>query len=602
MSRNQEKESKQRSKSSVLESGFGELVIESINRYFRALRESCFSQEEAIFKIQIFKEKVAGAISDFEISINADSTQGQSNQVKTLLGYQEEEREGEEREVRRRVSQISKKQEINPDFLLQVLQEANKRLKNSVNAPEVNNQNARKIQNNVSNSIQEQLSELLKLTKSTHEIINTQQEQLKRQNETIESSIKAQLISQIKPKKASKSITVDLPTTNSISKPNFKSISPNQKVEGEPLTNLSVSITPLKNDSQPRIIGGSKTLLAMKNPKSYLIATSRRGMKVIENQSIIFMKKLPPANNEVLDAIYVKSQDCYFLIIGSLLYRKDINDVMPFVVNDSLAIGSQLGNSLRYSEEHDRLFVVKGGDSIALIIPRTGNLDFELGGNIKKGVTEFRLFGGVDNRVVPVTKENLIQLQSFDVSQRLGSDLSMQRLKCSDFSGLGHDDPYTMVLTPPATESCKRYLLIQLGVRAKKLVVLTRLLIYEIKDTSNLRFLSGYQLDGTTSFVNRLWLQRGIAFWGMSKGRLIFHLHCARDASQDDSSNEIEDFMALVGFNPENQNWVVRKDIRYPVSGFGAVNHLIKNEDSFYFTENGGKIARMRMEGLDRMR
>ena len=323
------------------------MVIENINRYFRVVTESCFDQKEASSKIKTFRERVDDVISHFENFFCPETGQVDREMHQNEEGFDFEEYNQE----RTKNSKFSKNQEIDSQFFVQVMKDANNNLKNLIESSEFNSQKLLTNDLRSSNSIQAQLCSLLKLTESTKKIVKQQKEQLERQNEIIESSIKAQLISQPKPKSLSKSITVDLllPTNNSLrqdfhSKSKFPSKKTNKK---DTIKNLSVNITPVKNESEPGIVGGAMTLLAMKDPKSYLIASFKMGMKLIEKKTTIFMKKLPSSINQVWDAIYTKNQNCYFLIIGSSLYRKDIDAKKPYLFNNKISISYQLGNSLR---------------------------------------------------------------------------------------------------------------------------------------------------------------------------------------------------------------------------------------------------------------
>ena len=237
---------------------------------------------------------------------------------------------------------------------------------------------------------------------------------------------------------------------------------------------------------------------------------------------------------------------------------------------------------------------------MTLINPISGAVDFELEGGTNDQVADFRIFGGMDNRVVSVTESKLIHLHIFNVKQRGGCLLKAEKIKFVQ-NNSDSDDAYTIALTPSDNStSSKRHLLIQLGARSGEFL-LTRILIYEIKETSYLNFVSSYRASDYFSQIQGLHLQLGIAYWGVAKGKLIFHLHCSKDCSRGTKSiKRREDSLILVGFDIKKRNWSVRKDLRYPYTLFGAVYRVVKRGDSVYFAGKGGKVARMMIRGLDK--
>ena len=72
--------------------------------------------------------------------------------------------------------------------------------------------------------------------------------------------------------------------------------------------------------------------ISLKNESSYLIATNKNGFKVIENkQEIYAIIQLKGRTPLIVDVVYCKPLNCYFLNLNSALYRKNIDKSDPFL-------------------------------------------------------------------------------------------------------------------------------------------------------------------------------------------------------------------------------------------------------------------------------
>ena len=191
------------------------------------------------------------------------------------------------------------------------------------------------------------------------------------------------------------------------------------KVREGHLNPLELIVKTVKDCNQQGIIGGATTEIALKNEKSFLHATSKKGVSLIENDTQLFSGKLPSLDNSLLDIIYVDVLDSYLLASEAKLYRKDI-DGRPLRLFMDLICGLRFGACLRYSKIKQRVVVNKDGSNIAVINPKTRKIEIEVRATFRDQIRDFRLFGQHENRVVAVTTDGYALLYSLDHANKRG--------------------------------------------------------------------------------------------------------------------------------------------------------------------------------------
>ena len=95
--------------------------------------------------------------------------------------------------------------------------------------------------------------------------------------------------------------------------------------------------------------------VAVKNQDSSLLINNDNAILLIERGDLKFRKifdSLPP----IQDAVYVKHKNAYFLTIGGILYRKDVDGRPPYPFFQSNFSWKPGFRTLRYSERLQRLF------------------------------------------------------------------------------------------------------------------------------------------------------------------------------------------------------------------------------------------------------
>ena len=206
---------------------------------------------------------------------------------------------------------------------------------------------------------------------------------------------------------------------------------------------LTFEVETAKEELEEGLIGGDTTHLAVKDHSSYLIATNRKGMKVIDKNRVLFAAKLPSEANKLKDAIYCsKTCNFYLLCLNNNLYRKDINkkDIFLFL-DSSVILGIRDGACMRFSADLKRLFINKDYKSISAVNLATKKLPGYMSSRSSRGSTaglgaklrtveasadkaegseivDFELFGMKHDKVVSVTKDGWIHFYEFSVASK----------------------------------------------------------------------------------------------------------------------------------------------------------------------------------------
>ena len=114
------------------------------------------------------------------------------------------------------------------------------------------------------------------------------------------------------------------------------------------------------------LIGGGPSYMVIKNQTSYAIATTDKGMKVVDKNREIFSGRLPSYPTRLSDLVYIDHLDCYLLNSGWKLYRKDI-DENPHYAFMNISCGGGLGVNLIYSNLNKRLIIPRYSKGIAVV-------------------------------------------------------------------------------------------------------------------------------------------------------------------------------------------------------------------------------------------
>ena len=84
----------------------------------------------------------------------------------------------------------------------------------------------------------------------------------------------------------------------------------NQKELPQELAKITLRVEEVANHYEEGLIGGVRTYLTLKNAKSYMVASTKTGLKVIENGEVVYSAK---HKLSLLDITYIPHLNCYLL-------------------------------------------------------------------------------------------------------------------------------------------------------------------------------------------------------------------------------------------------------------------------------------------------
>ena len=193
------------------------------------------------------------------------------------------------------------------------------------------------------------------------------------------------------------------------------------RIKSYAISKMRVGLLQQEYQNEKDIIGGNFTHLAIKNTTSYMIGTSKKGIKLIENGKILYSGKLDEDKHKnINDIVYAKHLDCYILLHGHKIYKKGI-DSMYLSLLKEVKCGSLLSASMRYSEVNQRLIVAKNKLNISAIDLETGEIDFEVRKSDGNTITSFEVFGKREDRVLALSRSGCLLLYQLNFEQKKGS-------------------------------------------------------------------------------------------------------------------------------------------------------------------------------------
>ena len=187
------------------------------------------------------------------------------------------------------------------------------------------------------------------------------------------------------------------------------------------VSGLKISLKSTQDLSEPNIIGGGTTLIAFKNLTSFASATNSKGLKVVENSTLIYSNTLPRTLH-LSDIAYIDHLNCYLLVYNYNLYRKDIDVNQPYFLMKTVFSGLKRGTYLRYSKVNKRLIVAKDKTRLVVLNIEKRRIGFMIENKysmIRKfsKIHDFRLFGSQERKMVTLGLKGSIHLYfiSFDL-------------------------------------------------------------------------------------------------------------------------------------------------------------------------------------------
>ena len=182
-----------------------------------------------------------------------------------------------------------------------------------------------------------------------------------------------------------------------------------------------IKITPVvenpQNQVNRNVIGDSVTLLAVKNPTSFMIATFGKGLQVFENNKLIFSAKFFFYRTKLKDLVYIDHLNCYFLHRGGKFYRKDVDNHPPYFYIHLVSEG-KFGSCLKYSAINRRLITAKDKNSIAVLNLERKELEIEVKTNFGGKLMDFALLRKKETGVISLSEDGYLNLSFINYSMK----------------------------------------------------------------------------------------------------------------------------------------------------------------------------------------
>ena len=185
------------------------------------------------------------------------------------------------------------------------------------------------------------------------------------------------------------------------------------------ITNLSVSIYNTYDLSKNPFLGEHCSLLALKDHNSFMISTAYKGILLLRNGTKLYSA---PFKGFVKDLLYIEDYDAYFLSVGSHIYRKDINQKVPYKFME-LSCGFRMAASFRYSKLNRRLIVNKNFRTISVVNLDNQEVEIDIEDDFlnTQPLNDFRLLGELEDRVISARNDDYIILYKIDYARKKGS-------------------------------------------------------------------------------------------------------------------------------------------------------------------------------------
>ena len=323
---------------------------------------------------------------------------------------------------------------------------------------------------------------------------------------------------------------------------------------------LEIITDRVKDYGRISLVGTYNTFLGLKDRHSFLIGTFLKGMILVENGREIFSGRLPTYES-IRDIIYIPALDCYFLDHGDKLYRKDINDKPAYIFMD-LKFGYILGSSFRYSQIYHRLLIAKDYKKISIVNPETKKIEIVMKKSVEGDISDFRLFGEQENRVISVTRAGCLTLYSLTNMKKRG-EVSHRQIELV----------YDRNEQPRSLAVCDKgcYVLVEAGNWIRNLS--SRMIVFEIRGDTLIRKMSIEQIRDPLGQQYALescgYVGRHALWVGLSKserGRIMVY-----------------DFDTKTGYLREVKQ---KRERSEEDSSF----KLLRLNDNFYFTGKNGRV------------
>ena len=188
---------------------------------------------------------------------------------------------------------------------------------------------------------------------------------------------------------------------------------------------MRVSIEKHSEHRETKLIGGAITFLALKNESSFLLVSDCNGIKLVENNKILFKEVFHILKYaEIKDIIYYEPDNCYLLCVNDHLYIKEINQKKPYIFL-KFGIYSSSYRLLHLDEPSGRLIATRRWNWVSVINPLTKKIeiDFKLSQicmHQKIVIEDMALLDRPQNgtQIMVLSKKGVIFMMSFKANRQ----------------------------------------------------------------------------------------------------------------------------------------------------------------------------------------
>ena len=188
----------------------------------------------------------------------------------------------------------------------------------------------------------------------------------------------------------------------------------------------------------------------MKNQRSYLLGGRSSPLALFENGILLYSNESKLGRRKILDIVYYRPLDCYFLNIENYFYRKDIDDQDPYAPKNKFYCG--FDPSFQASTINQRIILNTNWQCVSAINPRTMKRDLRFRSPGMQSITAFTLFGNMDQFLAYVTSSGMIYLFCINYQYRKVLSKIKFRLRIENFPK--HSCFFSLAVCPKGEYLC----------------------------------------------------------------------------------------------------------------------------------------------------
>ena len=299
------------------------------------------------------------------------------------------------------------------------------------------------------------------------------------------------------------------------------------------INSIKPKIDQIRPSQDSPFIGGNITLIAVKNETSYLLATNKRGLVLIENDQIMFQDLLPQNCMSLLDLLYIPDHDFYLMCHNKQVYKKDIDHLQAYLYLPNVKCFGWPKQCIKYSRVNERIFINSGSKEIVIFNPRNVSMRFTISSILGNLNADFTLFEKSEKFLMFLTLDCRLGVQEVEYNEQKSSVIDMKKLPARDF--LIKETGCSLAVDP----ACEFVCVSTRGTKSQKNFIM-RYIVYGLKNN----------LIGRVKHIFNCWREE-IPFQfvfrslGQIESKIMFFGLSGVEASSDD--------IFFIGFDLEKQ-------------------------------------------------